>query len=467
MCGSSDNDYTPPPQPAAPDPYAVAGAQYQYNSQAARDSAFLNSIDQYGPYGSTTFARRADGTPYAQAVTLAPEVQAMLDSQFGAGTALNKAAAKQLSFLPQDKFKLPQSPDARQNATDAFGEKVLDSDRFADPLAGNLYNASEVGLQQAPSTQDIAQTFYDQGKSRIQGDLESNRKAKSLELAQRGIPVGSEIYRDEMNRLDSTESNAYSDISRQAELAAGQEQSRQFGQNLSTAQYGGQEQGRMQSADLSNRSFLGQTQNQQYNQLLSALGYGSNKYQTDLGNTLLERQQPLSEYAALTGASPNFQAPSFMNTAALNVQAPDYTGVVNQNSANATSMYNTNAQIAANQAAQAASKSSGMMGMLGQIGGAAAGAIFSDEEMKEDRAEADGEGVLAMFREMPVDDYRYKDEAQEAYGLPEHRTGTMAQDYSENFGGDGKTIDLGDAVGKLMAAMKALDKRTLGMKEAA
>jgi len=422
---------------------------------AARDSAFYNAIDQYGPYGSTIFARRPDGTPYAQAVQLSPEVQAMLDAQFGAGTALNQAAARQLGFLPQDRFQLPESPDAREYASDAFGERVLDSDRFADPLAGDLYQSSAVGLTEAPSTQDIANTFYQQAKSRFQPDLDAARKQKDIELARRGIPVGSEIYRDEMNRLDAQQNNLYSDAARQAELAAGQEQSRQFGQNLSTAQYGGQEQGRLQNADLANRSFLGQTQNQQYNQLLNALGYGQNQYQTNLGNVLLERQQPLTEYAALTGSSPQFQSPSFMNTAALNIQPPDYTGVVNNNYA----VQSANAR-------QAQANQGSAWGTIGQIGAAAISA-FSSEDMKEHRSPADGEMVLASLREMPVDDYRYRDEAQEAYDLPEHRTGTMAQDYAEHFGGDGVTIDLADAVGNLMAAMKALDKRTMNMREAA
>jgi hypothetical protein len=180
MCGGSDD--SAPAAPPTPDPRAVAAAQYQYNSQAARDSAYLNAIDQYGPYGSTIFARRPDGTPYAQAVQLAPEVQAMLDAQFGAGTALNQAAARQLSFLPQDRFQLPNSPDARQYAANAFGERTLDSSRFADPLAGNMYQASEVGLEAAPGTQDIANTFYEQGKARIQPDIDAARKAKDIEL---------------------------------------------------------------------------------------------------------------------------------------------------------------------------------------------------------------------------------------------------------------------------------------------
>jgi hypothetical protein len=453
MCGGSDSKAPPPP--AAPDPYATAEAQYQYNSQAARDSAYLNAIDQFGPYGATTFARRPDGTPYAQAVTLAPEVQAMLDAQFGAGTALNQAAQRQLGFLPQDRFQLPDSPNQRQYAEQAFGANTLDPSRFADPLSGNLLQASEVSLQQAPNTQDIASTFYEQGKSRIQPDIDASRKQMAIKLSQRGISPGDEIWRDEMDRLDRSANNAYSDISRQAELAAGQEQSRQFGQNLSSAQYGGQEQQRLQGADLSNRGFLGQQQNQQYNQLMSALGYGSGAYQQNLSNELLERQQPLAEYSALMGSSPQFQNPSFMNTAALNVQSPDYTGVVNNNFTQQSANYRQQAANSAN------SGGSGIWGTLGQIGSAAATAYFSDEEMKEDRSPADGEMILASFREMPVDDYRYRDEAQETYDLPEHRTGTMAQDYAEHFGGDGKTIDLGDAVGKLMAAMKALDARTM------
>jgi hypothetical protein len=35
----------------------------------------------------------------------------------------------------------------------------------------------------------------------------------------------------------------------------------------------------------------------------------------------------------------------------------------------------------------------------------------------------------------------------------------MAQDYAEHFGGDGKTIDLGDWMGKLTAAVMQIDKK--------
>lgn len=588
-----------PTPPKAPNPNATADTQYEYNRQAALDQAMLNAIDQYGPYGSTIWARRPDGTPYAQSVTLSPEVQGWLDSQFGASTALQNAAQQQLGYLPTDKFALPTSPDAREYAAQGFGEKALDYSQFADPLAGDMYQSTKVGagqttpidfastqqsysspyreqqygqqvnaqnynpvgyesrfneqaLTQAPGTQNIANTFYEQAVSRFQPQLDEARKAKSIELAQRGIPVGSEIYKDEMNRLDRSANQAYSDAARQAELAAGQEQSRLYGQNLSSAQFGASEnqrgisdaqfaanlgmteeqfraqfgsgedarrlanqqfaaqfgsgenqrnvadtqfgsqfgqsedarqfnqalqsagyydQGdltrrqfqsaedaRMAGADLSNRQFLGTQENQQFNRLAQALGYGSGQYQTNLSNQLLERNQPFAEAAALMGTSPNFQTPSFQGATPTSVAAPDYAGLVSNNYNQAMNAYN-NAQT------NSATNLSGLMGAAGKIGAGIAGnygAIFSDENLKEDREPADGEHILALMSTMPVDNYRYKDGAQAALGVPERRTGPMAQDYAERFpeGSDGRRIDIGDTIGKLMAAMKALDRRT-------
>ena len=534
-----------------PDPSSAANNQAEYNAEAARDQLFLNAIDQYGPYGSLTYARRPDGTPYALTEDLSPEVRAVIDSQLASGKALTDAAQTQLGFLPQDKFQLPEGPTAREYSRQAFGDKILDPSQFADPLATPLYQStrqdynspfqtqsytgqvnqqsynpqsydsqfSAQTLAPTASTQDIAQTFYDQAKSRFQPDIDAARKDMEIKLAQRGIPVGSSVYNDEMSRLDRSANQAYSDAARQAELAAGQEQSRQFGQNLQAGQFGASENqrgmtdaqfaaqfgmtdeqfraqfgsgedarnlanqqfasqfgsqenqraatdaqfgtsfaagedARMAGADLSNRQFLGTQQNQQYNQMLNALGFGQNEYQTNLSNQLLERNQPFSEAAALLGTVPNFGSPTQFNTPSANVAAPDYLGVVNTNTA-------ANAQIAAAQKAASAKQNSSLLGSIGQIGAAAAPFIFSDEDMKTDRKPMDGEAVLMSFRDMPVDEYRYRDEAREAFGLPERRGGAMAQDWAAEFGGDGHTIDVGDALGRIMGALKALDQRTM------
>ena len=106
--------------------------------------------------------------------------------------------------------------------------------------------------------------------------------------------------------------------------------------------------------------------------------------------------------------------------------------------------------------------------LLSQIVGTAAtaaGAYMSDERLKEDRTPADGEAVLGAFETMPAEDYSYKPEAQAAFGVPEQRTGVMAQDYAREFpeGSDGTQIDMADMLGKMLAAIQALDKRTKKM----
>ena len=91
---------------------------------------------------------------------------------------------------------------------------------------------------------------------------------------------------------------------------------------------------------------------------------------------------------------------------------------------------------------------------------------WSDERMKEDRTPADGEQILSAFEKLPVDDYKYKEEFQDKLALPEERTGPMAQDVAQLFGpeaSDGSRIDMADVMGKIMAAIKALDERTKKM----
>lgn len=391
MCGGSK----PPP---APDPYETAEAQAKFSKEAAIEQARLNAVDQSGPFGSTTFKRREDGTPYEQTVNLSPQVRAWLDSQFGSSTKLQDATGRQLDFLPTDRFQLPGDIDATGYARDAFGDAVLDPSRF--------------------DTSSIAQTSYDQAKSLFQPDIDSARKQMEIKLAQRGVGPGDEIWKDEMDRLDRQANQAYAGASRQATLDAGNEQTRAM------------------------------------NNAVTARNFGNNQYQTNLSNQLLERNQPFSEAAALMGSTPSFQTPSFMNTAQSNIAAPDFIGATNSAFNAQMQNYNANQQNRA-----------GTMNTIGQLAGTAL-SMFSDERLKDDihpTDEEDGERVLMLIQGMPISEWQYSDEARESMGLPGGRhVGPMAQDFAEAFGGDGSTINLGDAVSRLMQAVKALDKRTAG-----
>lgn len=116
-----------------------------------------------------------------------------------------------------------------------------------------------------------------------------------------------------------------------------------------------------------------------------------------------------------------------------------------------------------------ASTSNSSQGMGNSILGALStgiGAFLSDENEKENREDADLEDILASFKRMPIDEYDYKDRAVASGAAPDgRRTGPMAQDWQKEFGGDGRTIDMAEMLGKMAGAIKGLEERTAEPKQ--
>lgn len=76
-------------------------------------------------------------------------------------------------------------------------------------------------------------------------------------------------------------------------------------------------------------------------------------------------------------------------------------------------------------------------------------------------------GALAKISALPVKDYNYKDALTKGGVAPAgRRMGPMAEDWASMFGGDGKSIDIGNAVGALTKAVQELDTRTKRRKAA-
>ena len=103
--------------------------------------------------------------------------------------------------------------------------------------------------------------------------------------------------------------------------------------------------------------------------------------------------------------------------------------------------------------------------MLGQIAGLgmSAAAMMSDRGAKTDFDEVDPEDVLASFRRMPVETYRYRPEVRGKIGDDgRRRVGPMSQDFGREFLGDpeAKVIPMPELIGSLVAAVKGLEART-------
>jgi hypothetical protein len=241
--------------PRAPDPYKVSDAEAKASKDVAAWNQSLNMVGQNGPFGSISYQSNGvdptTGAPrYTQNTSLSPELQQLLNSQISAQGGISDAITGAIGRLP----------------TGAFDSSGINTDNIAKAS----YDSQVARLQPQ----------FDEGFTKLQGML-----------SDRGLPIGSELATNEFNRFDRAKNESLAQASRQAQLDAGNEQSRQF------------------------------------NQLLT------------------EYNQPVSQLSALMGNSSAVQNPSFANYPTASAQAPN----VSQNVWNA---YNANAQQAQQQNGQ-------------------------------------------------------------------------------------------------------------------
>ena len=89
-----------PQAPTPPDPVKTAQAQGTINKETAVAQANLNSINEYTPYGTSTYSvtgTNADGTPIrSRTTTLDPAQQAIIDKQNAVTNSLNTVAQQQV-----------------------------------------------------------------------------------------------------------------------------------------------------------------------------------------------------------------------------------------------------------------------------------------------------------------------------------------------------------------------------------
>lgn len=120
--------------------------------------------------------------------------------------------------------------------------------------------------------------------------------------------------------------------------------------------------------------------------------------------------------------------------------------------------YRTQVSAWQTEAGLAAQNSAGLMSGLGSIIGLGA-SFMSDEDAKEDKKPA--RGFLDAIRGMPVEQWTYK----EGEGDEGTHVGTYAQDFQRETGkGDGKSINVIDAIGTLQGGLKELIEEVDGIK---
>jgi hypothetical protein len=193
--------------PPPPDYSAAAKETAAGNLDAARANIAANRVNQYTPYGSLEY-KIAGADPYGNPTwsatqSLSPVQQQLLDYQNQSSLGLGQLAGKGLGYV----------------------EKMLDTPFDVSKLPKTGF--------------DPSQSYQDAYMQRLQPQIQQGREALNVDLANRGIPIGSEAYK----RAIASQSQRENDL-----LAAATTQG--FGVGQQARQQGLQEQAYLRNEPL-------------------------------------------------------------------------------------------------------------------------------------------------------------------------------------------------------------------------
>ena len=193
--------------PPPPDYSAAARETASGNLDAARANIAANRVNQYTPYGSLEYnISGADpyGNPtWSATQSLSPVQQQLLDYQNQSSLGLGQLAGKGLGYV----------------------SNMLDTPFDTSQLPTTGFNPS--------------QSYQDAYMQRLAPQIQQGREALSVDLANRGIPIGTEAY----NRAMASQSQRENDL-----LAAATTQG--FGVGQQARQQGLQEQAYLRNEPL-------------------------------------------------------------------------------------------------------------------------------------------------------------------------------------------------------------------------
>ncbi|WP_185982655.1 tail fiber domain-containing protein [Aureimonas mangrovi] len=399
--------------PKAPDPVATANAQAQANAQAVRESARVNAVDQYGPWGSTTYQRNRDGTPASQTVTLTPQGDRIHSGQMGIAEQLTGKAGQLVGQIPTGPMDISGLP-GRQNSIGGAGSIQMG----VGSRSGEVGNFNPSGLPSLPGVGDFGaeaqrsqDAAFQKAHALLQPGQQLDRQRMEQSLSDRGIPLDSAAGQAELTRMERSQSEAMNRAAYDAVAAGGAEQSRlfglasgarsqMFGEGLTQAGFNNEAAGQRFGQDLAAMGAGNAAQGQQFGQNAQSAGFANQARNDALTEAIMLRNQPFNEASALLTGSPAMGMPGFQNNPAYNVGAPDIAGLINNNYQQQMGQYNQ--------------QRSGMMNGLFGLGSAAL--MFSDRRLKRDISR-----IGTGWRGLPLYLFRY------VWGGP-YQVGVMAQD---------------------------------------
>jgi hypothetical protein len=266
------------PQPV--DPAGLAAAQTGANKEAVRESATVNQINEVTPYGSLTYSGDIGSPDRTRTVSLNPLDQSTLDAQRGITSQLTDFAGDQVGTV-RNSLSSPLS-------FDGLAPMLSDSDLMSGGKA-------------------LEDATFQRYANLLNPEFARQNKSRESDLLTRGLPMGSEAYSGEMDRLQRGQNASLQDAALAAVTAGRNEQSRLAG--------------------------LGQAQRNQ-----------------GITERMTLRSQPMNELAALLQGAPAINTPQFGGSAQYQMNPADVMGASalqaqGQNAAYAAQMGQQNAAL--------------------------------------------------------------------------------------------------------------------------
>jgi len=339
-----------PRAPAAPDYIGAAKETAQGNLEAARAATAANRVNQVTPYGNLDYRESgvdSQGNPTWTATTsLSPTGQSLLDAQNSTSLGLSNMFNTQLGNVGsaiEGGFNPSSVP---QGVTIPTYQKVSAGPQLQTDVGGT-------GMEGWDKASALIM-------SRLAPTIQRQNEMSDAQLANQGIQVGSEAYKNAKRVLQMGQN----DLLNQAQVAGQGVQQNLFGQNLAAGQFGNQAQNQMFGNQVTGTQVNNATGNTLFGNQMSA-------NQQAFNQDLIKYQLPLNMLNALrTGAQ--VTNPTFSNVP----QQAITTGADIMGATNAASNYGLANFNAAN-AAQGG-MNSGLFGL-----GAAGIMALSDIRLKE------------------------------------------------------------------------------------
>lgn len=335
--------------PAVPDPNVVSAAQTKSNTDTAAYQNAINHSNVTTPYGSQTFTPRVDpttgATMFDQNISVSPQVQQLIDQQGKNDLALGNTSSNMLKTI------------------DDTYSKPMDTSGLP-----KLLGADDLQAQR----QAVSDALYQRQAAYLDPQFEARQKAQDAKLANQGITLGSEAYK-----------NAQDDESRAREFS--------YGQARDSAIAGG------------------------LNETTQLANLSSSQRAQMLAEAFAKRSQPINEFSALQTNS-QVNVPQFQNPNAAQVQPTDTAGNIWNNFNGLMGIYNS-------KTGSSNSLLSGLMGLGGQLGGA----YLSNMGTSDRRVKSNVKRIGLLPQGVGLYEFEYTGDPQH-----ERQTGVMAQEVEKD-----------------------------------